>query len=171
MEERNRRYYNSNLYSIEGNAARKLQAVPDYQKVERPDRRQQTRREIQKKRKTNPSMDIVSMLILTFAIAVTVYSCLEYLSVQSRISQMNKKIVELESELIKTKNENTSALSEINTSLDLDYIYKVATKELGMVYPKENQVIAYESTLSDYVRQYKDIPKADDSNIINKIIK
>lgn len=170
MEERKRRSYNPNLYSIEGNAARKLHAVPGYQEVERPDQRQQTRREIQKRRKINSSMDIVSMLILTFAIAVTVYVCLEYLSVQSHISQMDKEIVQLESELIKIRNENTSALSEIKTSLDLDYIYDVATKELGMVYPNKNQVIAYESTLSDYVRQYKDIPEVESSSIIDKII-
>ncbi len=169
MVERKKRY-NSNLYSIEGNAARKLQAVPGYQEVERPNPRQQTRREVQKRHKVNSSMDIVSMLILTFAIAVTVYACLEYLSVQSRVSQMDKEIVQLESELIKIRNENTSALSEIKTSLDLDYIYDVATKELGMVYPNKNQVIAYKSTLSDYVRQYKDIPEVESSNIIDKII-
>lgn len=170
MEERKRRYYNPNLYSIDGNAARKLQVVPEYQEVDRPDQRQQTRRETQRRRKINSGMDIVSMLVLTFAIAVTVYTCLEYLSVQSRISQMDKEIVQLESELIKLQNENSSALSEIDSSLDLDYIYEVATKELGMVYPNDNQVITYESTLSDYVRQYKDIPEVEKSNIIDNII-
>lgn len=170
MEERKRRHYNHNLYSIEGSAARKLQAVPGYQEVESPVRRQHTKREIQRKRKLNSGMDIVSMFILTFAIAVTVYTCLEYLSVQSHISQMDKEIVQLESELIKIRNENTSALSEIDTSLDLDYIYEVATKELGMVYPNENQVIAYESTLSDYVRQYKEIPEVEKSSILDNIV-
>jgi len=167
MEERKRRHYNHNLYSIEGSAARKLQAVPGYQEVESPVRRQHTKREIQRKRKLNSGMDIVSMFILTFAIAVTVYTCLEYLSVQSHISQMDKEIVQLESELIKIRNENTSALSEIDTSLDLDYIYEVATKELGMVYPNKNQVIAYES---DYVRQYKEIPEVEKSSILDNIV-
>ncbi len=170
MEERKRRNYNHNIYSIEGNAARKLQVVPDYQEAQRPVRRQETRRKSRKRHELNTGMDIVSMLILTFAIVVTVYICLEYLSVQSNISQMNKDIVKLESNLIKIKNENASALSEIETSLDLNYIYKVATEELGMVYPRDNQVIAYESNLSDYVRQYGDIPEVEKPTLIDKIL-
>jgi len=170
MEERKRRYYNHNLYSIEGNAARKLHAVPDYQETSFPSRREEIRREIRRKHKLNTGMDIVSMIILTFAIAITVYTCLEYLSVQSNITQMNKEIVRLESELMKLQNENASALSEIDTSLDLDYIYEVATGELGMVYPDKNQVIAYESTISNYVRQYKDIPEVKRSTFIDKFL-
>jgi cell division protein FtsL len=171
MEERKKRYYNHNVYSIEGNTARKLQAVPEYQESQRPDRRQETRRKKQKRQELNTGMDIVSMLILTFAIVVTVYICLEYLSVQSNISEMNKEIVKLESDLIKKQNENASALSEIDTSLDLNYIYEVATNELGMVYPNDNQVIAYESNLSDYVRQHGDIPEVEEPTIIDKIMK
>lgn len=170
MEERKRRYNNHNIYSIEGNTARKLQVVPDYQEAQIPVRRQETRRKNQKRQELNTGMDIVSMLILTFAIVVTVYICLEYLSVQSHISQMNKDIVKLESDLIKIKNENASALSEIETSLDLNYIYEVATEELGMVYPSDNQVIAYESNLSDYVRQHADIPEVEEPTLIDKIL-
>ena len=48
--------------------------------------------------------------------------------------------------------------TRINTSLDLDYVYRVATEELGMVYPNKNQVILYNKTESEYVRQYEDIP-------------
>ncbi|MBU5331820.1 septum formation initiator family protein [Anaerocolumna aminovalerica] len=170
MEERKRRNYNHNIYSIEGNAARKLQVVPDYQEAQRPVRRQETRRKSRKRQELNTGMDIVSMLILTFAIVVTVYICLEYLSVQSNISQMNKDIVKLESNLIKIKNENASALSEIETSLDLNYIYEVATEELGMVYPRDNQVISYESNLSDYVRQHGEIPEVEKPTLIDKIL-
>ena len=42
---------------------------------------------------------------------------------------------------------------------DLDYVYRVATKDLGMVYPTEEQVIRYNRTESEYVRQYEDIPE------------
>jgi hypothetical protein len=31
--------------------------------------------------------------------------------------------------------------------------------ELGMIYPDRNQVITYDSTISEYVKQYKDIPQ------------
>ena len=39
-----------------------------------------------------------------------------------------------------------------------------------MVYPNKNQVIAYESTLSDYVRQYKEIPEVEKSSILDNIV-
>jgi hypothetical protein len=44
-------------------------------------------------------------------------------------------------------------------SSDLDYVYKVATEELGMVYANKNQVRLYNKTESEYVRQYEDIPE------------
>ncbi|MDF2473725.1 MAG: Septum formation initiator, partial [Anaerocolumna sp.] len=141
-------------YYVEGNTARNLQAVPDYQVEEVPLRREQPRRETRKRKKANISMDIFSFLFFAIAVTITLYTCIEYLGVQSNITRMEKKAATLESELVKLENQNRAALSEIDTSLDLNYIYKVATNELGMVYPKENQVITYESTLSDYVRQY-----------------
>ena len=55
--------------------------------------------------------------------------------------------------------ENRSLASKINTCTDLDYIYQVATEELGMVYPGEDQVIVYDRTESEYVRQYENIPE------------
>ena len=43
--------------------------------------------------------------------------------------------------------------------MDLDHVYKVATEELGMVYANKNQILLYDKTESEYVRQYEDIPK------------
>lgn len=157
-------------YYVEGNTARNLQLVPDYQVEGSPSKREQQTRETVKRKKVNPGMDIFSFLLFAIAVSVTFYTCIEYLSVQSNITQMEKKAATLESELVKLENQNKAALSEINTSLDLNYIYQVATNELGMVYPKENQVITYESTLSDYVRQYGDIPDESESSILSKII-
>ena len=45
----------------------------------------------------------------------------------------------------------------INSSIDYDYIYKVATEELGMVYASQNQIVTYDSEDSEYVVQYKDV--------------
>jgi hypothetical protein len=84
---------------------------------------------------------------------------------------MNSKITSMERELTKLQNKNNDTASEIKSNLDLNYIYKVATKDLGMVFPDKNQVITYKGTLSDYVRQFKDIPKDDSKNIINEFIK
>ena len=42
--------------------------------------------------------------------------------------------------------------------MDLDYIYNVATGELGMTRPREDQILYYQKTESEYVRQYESIP-------------
>ena len=46
----------------------------------------------------------------------------------------------------------------INTSVDLDYVYQVATGELGMVRARESQILKYDKAESEYVRQNEDIP-------------
>ena len=42
--------------------------------------------------------------------------------------------------------------------MDLDQVKNVAMNELGMVYASESQIRIYDSTESDYVKQYQDIP-------------
>ena len=65
-----------------------------------------------------------------------------------------------EEQLEALKSENDALQTAINTDVDLDHIYEVATNELGMVYADRNQVIRYKKTESEYVRQYEDIPGA-----------
>ena len=57
------------------------------------------------------------------------------------------------------KAQNDALETRIKTSVDLDYVYKVATEELGMVYANKDQVRLYNKTESEYVRQNENIPK------------
>ncbi len=168
--EKKRQRYQQNNYTTYGNTARKLQVVPDYQN---PEELEPIRRPAEKKRrkpKANMGIDLFSALFLTMAIAVTLYTCIQYLQVQSQVAEQKKEIAEMEHSLVKLQNQNKDALAKIDTSVDLKYIYEVATKELGMVYPDKNQVITYESNLSDYVRQYENIPEEADSTLLDKIL-
>ena len=70
-----------------------------------------------------------------------------------------RKQLFLEQQLEQLRSENDALQTRINTDMDLDHIYKVATEELGMVYANRNQVLLYDKTESEYVRQYEDIPK------------
>ena len=65
----------------------------------------------------------------------------------------------LEKEIETLKTNNDALETRIETSVDLDYVYQVATEELGMVYANKDQVRLYNKTESEYVRQYEDIPK------------
>lgn len=168
MDAKNRRYQHD--YSTYGNTAKKLQVVPGY--VEGDDIKpvRQPERKKHKKLKKSPGIDLFSALFFCTAITVTLYTCIDYLKVQNQVTEQNKQITKLERELTKLQNQNRDALAKINTSLDLNYIYEVATKELGMVYPNENQVVTYKSNLSDYVRQYEEIPEDINSSILEKIL-
>ena len=56
------------------------------------------------------------------------------------------------------KDTNNETSKRLEGSVDLTKIYEVATTELGMVYPKSGQVVSYEASNPDYVKQFKDVP-------------
>ena len=85
--------------------------------------------------------------------------CVSYLKLQSSVTARLNHIESLEESIEKLKGDNDALLTRINTSVDLDYVYKVATEELGMVYANKDQVRLYNKTESEYVRQYEDIPE------------
>ncbi len=143
---------------IEGNTVRKLNAVPDIRREEEqyeaPARRKQTHRQP----KSLQGISFGSLMILSLAIAATLYVCVEYLRLQSDVTQMDKKIVTMSQAVETMTNKNDAAYEELDASVDLEKIYRIAVEELGMVYPNNNTVIAYKSAGRDYVRQYQDIP-------------
>lgn len=156
--------YQANSYHtrpyVEGNTARKLkpaQQAPDVR------RNQQVRRTVDYTVRRNQEkalqMDLPFVVMLTIAAICTLYLCVNYIQVQSSITSRIHNIELLEKDLEVLKSENDALETSINTYVDLDYVYEVATQELGMVYANKNQVIMYNKTESEYVRQYDDIPK------------
>lgn len=165
---------------VDGATARKLQAVPDYADnrdydddydyAEEERRRKQTyqerkRREraASRRREKTRTMDGISLIVLVAAMAVTFYVCLQYIRVHTDITALSKSIAVKESQVVTMKKDNNAALEEISRTFDLSYVYKIATKELGMVFPDANQVIKYESKKSDYVKQFEEIPSEEDA--------
>ena len=103
-------------------------------------------------------MNFPYVLMLTFAAFCVLVICVNYLQIQSTISTRMNNIEKLEKSVEYLKAENDAMETRINTSIDLDYIYQVATEELGMVYANRDQVLLYDKTESEYVRQDEDIP-------------
>lgn len=159
METKKRQYYeNSRTSYIEGNTARKLNTVPDIRREERPYEAPSPRRQQQRQPKALSGMNFASLLVLTVAIIATVSVCVDYLKLQTEVSKMEKSIVTIEKNITALTNENDAAYASINTAIDLNHVYQVAVEELGMVYPNNNEVITYQGSDEDYVRQYEDIP-------------
>jgi cell division protein FtsL len=160
MEANRRRYqYENETGYVEGNTVRKLRVAPDIRREEEQYEVPQRRRQEHRQPKALSGMNFASLLVLTVAIIATVYVCVDYLKLQYEVSQMQKSVVSLEKNITILSNENDAAYEAINTAIDLDYIYKVAVKELGMVYPNKNEVIIYKKGSEGYVRQYEDIPE------------
>ena len=149
-----------NRYSVNGNTVRKLYAVPER------DRRQENDRRVKKElsastlrnRQKALSMNLGYVIFLAAAIVITATVCIQYLQIQSSITQKTKAIASLESQYTDLKAENDAAMVRLDSSLDLDYIYKVATEELGMIYAGKEQVVLYDSVENGYVKQFSNIP-------------
>jgi len=140
---------------VNGTAARQLE-MPERPQVRREQSHAVTTRRNQEKALP---MDLPFVIMLTIAAICTLYLCVNYLQLQSNVAARLNNIEALEKSIETLKADNDALETRINTSVDLDYVYKVATEELGMVYANKNQVRLYNKTESEYVRQYEDIPE------------
>lgn len=145
-------------YVVDGNTVRKqVLAEP----ARRHEKRQDPKRRMQLKRRQERAlyMDLPYVVVLTIAAICALGICVNYLHIQSAMTKQMDDIEALEQDIETLRAENDALETRINTSVDLDYVYKVATEELGMVYAGKDQVVLYDNTESEYIRQNEDIPK------------
>ena len=145
---------------VEGNVVRKHYdyTEPVRRKERTPARCSNQKASPRKNKNVALGIDIPYLMMLILAAGVAMFILFSYIKVQSSISSCLKTMETQEKQLEVLKSENDALQTVINTSVDLDYIYKIATEELGMVYADKNQIIHYDKTESEYVRQYADIP-------------
>ena len=151
---------------IEGNTVRKIHPA------EHPARRQGQKRQVQRHQAGKERVQYVNIFYTVFLAAAAVmvlWSCVNYLQLQAETTSRVKNIAALETQLENLRKENDDNYTRIMTSVDLDYIKDVAINELGMVYAREDQVILYENTTRDYVRQNGEIPK-EESTLMDQIL-
>lgn len=117
-------------------------------------RRIKIRRNQDKALQMNPGF----VFFLALASACVMLISVNYLKVQMEIVSAMETIEKREAELEEMKADNDLLESKLQAQMDLEYIYNIATTELGMKRPKEDQVLYYEKTESEYVRQYESIP-------------
>ena len=145
---------------VYGTAARNMAAEREGTRKQRVVQyRQNMSHTVRKNQEKALQMNLPYVIMLTLAAVCALYICIGYLHVQSSMTAKIHNIETLEQQLEQLRSENDALQTRINTDMDLDHIYKVATEELGMVYANRNQVLLYDKTESEYVRQYEDIPK------------
>lgn len=143
---------------IYGNAVRK----PIPAKEERPHLREvkidkSYARSINDKKRLH--FNAVYTLFMIAALFIVFVVCVNYLSLQSEVSEKSDRMASLEQTYNKLKSDNDYLEVYIDSNIDYDYILDVAINELGMVYANSSQVISYQSEDIEYVKQYSDIPQ------------
>lgn len=153
---------NYTQYYTSGTAARKL-AQPEYI---RPERTQETElpdyarvRKADRRKGLQVAMNPAFAVFLALSVVATLAVCALLLTMQAKVTNQNKMITRLQSEVEVLREDNNAYEARINSGVDLEYIRDVAINQLGMIYPAEGQVVYYDLTESDYVRQFQDIPE------------
>lgn len=143
---------------VHGSAA--LKPVPVEQERPRVVRRdQEGSRAIAINNKVRQKANAMYTLGMIAALLVVFCVCVDYLALQSEVSEKANIAARLEQNYNKLKSDNDYLEVYIDSNIDYDYILDVAINELGMVYAKSNQVVSYKSEDIEYVKQYAEIPR------------
>ena len=143
-----------------GNAVRKAAPARRDRRQELRDERESHARseQIRRNQEKHMRMSFPFVLFLAAASVCAVFVCFQYLSIQTSINGRMNHIQTLQDDISGLRQDNKALQTRIDTYYNLDYIYQVATQELGMTYASADQVIVYNRTESEFVRQYDDIP-------------
>ena len=153
-----RRVYNQTYtrYYTDGTAARKMVVEPEYERPAYNNQEEVYIPSYAKVRKNRAQKGL--RMAMNPAFAVTLVACLMMLSMQAEVTNQGNTITMLQAKIESMEEENNAYETRINNSIDLEAIRDTAINKLGMVYPTEGQVLYYDLTESDYVRQYQDVP-------------
>ena len=139
---------------VDGNAVRKTAvAEPVRRREPEADPRKASRARTRRNRESAKRMTPGFVLFLAVASVAFFLICTQYLQAQALVTSGASEIEALEDELRELRTANNYHENEIEAMTDINHIYEVATGELGMIYPSQDQLITYDSTTSEYVRQ------------------
>lgn len=153
-DNRHRTTDNRNRYYVQGSTVRKLDVTREIERRPQPKVSNRTRKNRDKAKHMNAGY----VLFLCAALVVTGIILVNYIRLQSDITNSVKQISKLEKELNDLKLANDEEYSRISSSIDLEEIKRIAIQELGMQYAEEGQIVTFASESNDYVKQIADIP-------------
>lgn len=103
-------------------------------------------------------MTPVFAVFTTAVLAVILVFAFRMLAAQTALAAAAENVTVLENQLMEINEENTKLKALVEAGVDLEYIYQVATEELGLVSTDDSQIIYYDQIESGYVRQNEIIP-------------
>ncbi len=148
-------------YVQDGNTVRKIYEFPERRDEERRKQNNEVRphRKTYRQEEKAPKMSLKITMLMAVSVILSVMSCINYLDAQADITETKNNISALEKSIDTLATQNDSVQYEIDSFVDVNYIIKTATEELGMVMVSENQIITYDSTRNEYMEQYGDVPE------------
>lgn len=146
-------------YIIEGNTVRRLDSVPVRVPRESEPKRKRTSSTVTRNRQKALRMNGTYVMFLAVSAVISLFVCMQYLMIQADNMKVNDEITTIEKEIINLTTQNDAVDYSINSFFDINRIIQVATEELGMVPTTKANVQLYESTQSEYINQYRDIPQ------------
>ena len=115
---------------------------------------------VQKNRNKALHMNRGYVIFLAVAAVVALFACVQYLQLQSEITNRSKHITSMQQELADAREANTTKYNAVVNSMNLEEIREKAMTELGMVYAAADQIVEYKSPTSNLVTQYAEIPES-----------
>ena len=151
MQSGNRQVY---MY---GNIVTKPEYEPRRKSSAKP--KKKVSRQVQKNRNRALHMNAAYVIFLAVAATLVLLLCVNYVRLQSELTQRSKHVTALQEELADLKEENTTKYNAVVDSVNLDEIRERAINQLGMTYATADQIVEYDNPASDYVKQYENIPE------------
>ena len=145
------------MYSMEGSAAR----MPAPNEEETPYTDPRSRRE-QRSREIRLPLNLPTAFFLSMSVVFVAFMLYNYLHVSNQSVVYTKNIANLEKQYEALRDANDALELNIRTYTDYEYVYRIATEELGMQVPTAEQIRNFTQTESEYVVQYDAIPGMDD---------
>lgn len=134
---------------VYGNTALK----PDIRRQLTEEPKKQLSHETRKNRDKARHMSFGYVVFLMAALCTAGVILINYIQLQSEVTNKIKHIARLESQLNTLKLSNDEEYNRITSSIDLEEIKRIAIGELGMTYASEGQIISYSNAGNDYMRR------------------
>lgn len=99
------------------------------------------------------------VMVLAVCCIAMAFACAKYLSIRDDITSAKANIASLELSVESLKAQNDSLDYAISSYMDIENISKVAKEQLGMIQAGKNQISFYDSSESEYMKQYNDVPE------------
>lgn len=144
---------------VYGNTVAKPVYEPDRERVHRQRPQKKASSQVRRNRKQAMHMNAAYVIFLTVAAIAVLIICINYIRLQSTITEHSKSITAMQEELANLREENTTRENAVLDSVNLDEVRNRAQNDLGMVYATPDQIVTYEDPATDYVRQFENIPE------------